>query len=143
MKTYGARAFATSASELWNQLPDDIRSSDNLTTFKSKLKTYNFKYGFKNYLFYIFYDRVKCIELCICATQVFYIIFNTCSTRRVMGIWRSCQTRLKCKILPSIINLSSFLTWTRWMLGGFVSSRTIWLKSITRKRLEMNYPRCM
>ena len=30
MKTYGARAFAIFAPELWNQLPDDIRSIDNL-----------------------------------------------------------------------------------------------------------------
>ena len=48
MKTYGARAFAIFAPELWNQLPDDIRSIDNLTTFKSKLKTYFFKIAFKN-----------------------------------------------------------------------------------------------
>ena len=48
MKTYGARAFAISTPELWNQLPDDIRSIDNLTTFKSKLKTYYFNITFKN-----------------------------------------------------------------------------------------------
>ena len=40
MRTYGTRAFATSTPELWNQLPKDIRAIDNLTTFKSKLKTY-------------------------------------------------------------------------------------------------------
>ena len=39
MRTYGARAFAISATELWNQLSDDIKSVANLTTFKSKLKT--------------------------------------------------------------------------------------------------------
>ena len=39
MRTYGARAFAISATELWNQLSDDIKSIANLTTFKSKLKT--------------------------------------------------------------------------------------------------------
>ena len=33
MKTYGTRAFAISTPELWNQLPDNIRSIDNLTTF--------------------------------------------------------------------------------------------------------------
>ena len=48
MKTYGARTFAISAPELWNQLPDDIKSIDNLTTFKSKLKTYFFNIAFKN-----------------------------------------------------------------------------------------------
>ena len=97
-------------------------------------------YGFQEFFFfYLFYDRVKRIELCICPTQMFYIIINTCSTRHVMGIWRSCQTRPKCKILPSIINSSSFLT----RVSRFVSSRTICLKSTTRKRLKMNYPRCM
>ena len=48
MTTYGARAFAISAPELWNQLPDDIKSIDNLITFKSKLKTYFFNIAFKN-----------------------------------------------------------------------------------------------
>ena len=33
-----------SAPELWNKLPDDIRSCDNLNLFKRKLKT-----SFKNY----------------------------------------------------------------------------------------------
>ena len=33
MKTFGARAFAISAPGLWNQLPDDIKSIDNFTTF--------------------------------------------------------------------------------------------------------------
>jgi len=30
LKSYGYRAFAVSAPELWNKLPDDIRSCDNL-----------------------------------------------------------------------------------------------------------------
>ena len=30
LKTYGSRAFAVSAPELWNKLPDDIRSCKNL-----------------------------------------------------------------------------------------------------------------
>ena len=50
MRTYGARAFAISTTELWNQLPDDIKSIANLTTFKSKLKTYRFfNIAFKNF----------------------------------------------------------------------------------------------
>ena len=40
MRTYGVRAFAISVLELWNQLPDDIKSIDSFTTFKSKLKIY-------------------------------------------------------------------------------------------------------
>ena len=43
LKTYGSRAFSVSALELWNKLPDDIRSCENLSLFKHKLKTYLFK----------------------------------------------------------------------------------------------------
>ena len=43
VKSYGYRAFAVSAPELWNKLPDDIRSCDNLNIFKRKLKTHLFK----------------------------------------------------------------------------------------------------
>ena len=43
LKTYGSRAFAVSAPELWNSLPVSIRSCDNLSSFKSKLKTHLFK----------------------------------------------------------------------------------------------------
>ena len=42
-KSYGSRAFAASAPDLWNSLPDDIRSCNNLSTFESKLKSYLFK----------------------------------------------------------------------------------------------------
>ena len=40
LKSYGSRAFAVSAPELWNKLPVDIRSCDNLNLFKRKLKVY-------------------------------------------------------------------------------------------------------
>ena len=43
LKTYGSRAFSVSAPELWNKLPDDIRSCENLSLFKHKLKTHLFK----------------------------------------------------------------------------------------------------
>ena len=43
MKSYGSRAFAVAAPDLWNSLPDNIRSCDNLSTFKSLLKTYLFR----------------------------------------------------------------------------------------------------
>ena len=39
-KTYGSSACSVSAPELWNKLPDDIRSCENLSLFKQKLKTY-------------------------------------------------------------------------------------------------------
>ena len=37
LKTYGSRAFSVSAPELWNKLPDDIRSCENLSLFKHLL----------------------------------------------------------------------------------------------------------
>ena len=43
LKSYGSRAFAVSAPDLSNSLPDNICSCDNLSTFKSKFKTYLFK----------------------------------------------------------------------------------------------------
>ena len=48
MRTNSARAFATSAPDLWNQLPKDITAIDNLPTFKSKLKTFFSNIAFKS-----------------------------------------------------------------------------------------------
>ena len=42
LKTYGSRASSVSVPELWNNLPDDIRSCENPSLFKHKLKTYLF-----------------------------------------------------------------------------------------------------
>lgn len=36
----GKRAFAVSAPHVWNSLPDFIRLSDSLSTFKRRLKTF-------------------------------------------------------------------------------------------------------
>ena len=46
------RAFAVSAPELWNKLPDDIRPCYNLNLFKRKLKTHLFKNYFNMYEFF-------------------------------------------------------------------------------------------
>ncbi len=42
LKSYGYRTFAVSAPELWNSLSLFMRSCDNLSSFKSKLKCYLF-----------------------------------------------------------------------------------------------------
>ena len=42
-KTYIFRAFSVIAPILWNDLPIDIRSPDNVNKFKSKLKTFLFR----------------------------------------------------------------------------------------------------
>ena len=43
LKTYGFRSFSVIAPILWNDLPVDIRSIDDVNKFKSKLKTFLFK----------------------------------------------------------------------------------------------------
>ena len=43
LKTYSLRAFSIIAPILWNDLPIDIRSTDDVNKFKSKLKTFVFK----------------------------------------------------------------------------------------------------
>ena len=45
-KTLGPRAFSHAAPAVWNDLPDDIRLSNNFNTFKSKLKTHYFRQAF-------------------------------------------------------------------------------------------------
>ena len=41
--TYGDRSFSKGASILWNSLPQSIRASPTVSTFKSHLKTHLFK----------------------------------------------------------------------------------------------------
>ena len=44
--TYGDRTFACVSPRLWNQLPDFIRYSETLDSFKARLKTHLFKIAF-------------------------------------------------------------------------------------------------
>ncbi len=48
LATMGSRAFSCAAPNLWNSLPQSIRESDCLTTFKSCLKTYLFRLAFSD-----------------------------------------------------------------------------------------------
>ena len=41
-KSYGQRSFFYAASSLWNNLPQQIRTADNVNIFKSLLKTHLF-----------------------------------------------------------------------------------------------------
>ena len=43
LRTYGLRPFSVIAPILWNDLPIDIRSIDDVNKFKSGLKTFLFK----------------------------------------------------------------------------------------------------
>ena len=42
LKTFAARSFSVVAPQWWNELPNNIKQSDNVEMFKSKLKTYLF-----------------------------------------------------------------------------------------------------
>ena len=45
-KTFGDRSFTVAGPRLWNSLPHNIRSIDNLDSFKTKLKTHLFMKAF-------------------------------------------------------------------------------------------------
>ena len=42
-KTFADRAFSVYRLKKWNQLPHELRATENLDEFKAKLKTYLFK----------------------------------------------------------------------------------------------------
>ena len=45
-RTLGDRSFRAAAPKIWNKLPDDIKVSQKLDTFKRKLKTHFLKLAF-------------------------------------------------------------------------------------------------
>ena len=45
LRFYDDRAFSVCAPKLWNNLPENVKCSPNLTSFKSNLKTYLFITG--------------------------------------------------------------------------------------------------
>ena len=45
-KIFADRAFSVAGPNMWNQLPESIRSSPNLVNFKNKLKTFLFQRKF-------------------------------------------------------------------------------------------------
>ena len=51
LKSYGDRAFSVAAPTLWNDIPDSIKSSEDLSSFKRNLKTYLFKRYFNDLTF--------------------------------------------------------------------------------------------
>ncbi|KAK0140290.1 hypothetical protein N1851_022732 [Merluccius polli] len=46
IKTFGDRAFSHTAPRLWNSLPQPVRDSPSLLTFKSRLKTFLFSQAY-------------------------------------------------------------------------------------------------
>ena len=49
---YGSRSFSVASAKLWNALPLEIRSSDNLLQFKRNLKTHLFRKAFHKIIYY-------------------------------------------------------------------------------------------
>lgn len=47
LKHYGERAFTFVGPDLWNSLPEDLKSAQSLQIFKNKLKTYLFKMAYE------------------------------------------------------------------------------------------------
>ena len=66
-KTLGDRTFMFIAPKLWNSLPYDIRMTMNLSTFKMKLKTFNFSK--------ILHDQVLNFYLYILIFRIIFTIF--------------------------------------------------------------------
>ena len=48
LNSYGKRAFSVTATELWNTLPEDIKSADSTEDFKRKLKKFLFMRGYES-----------------------------------------------------------------------------------------------
>ena len=44
--SYGQRSFSYSAPSAWNSLPQQVRSSDNVSTFRSRTKTHLFRLAY-------------------------------------------------------------------------------------------------
>ena len=44
----GKRAFSVAAPELWNNLPEDIKSANSIDDFKRKLKTFLFMRAYES-----------------------------------------------------------------------------------------------
>ena len=48
LNSYGKQTFSVAAPELWNNLPEDIKSAISIDDFKCKLKTFLFKQAYKS-----------------------------------------------------------------------------------------------
>ena len=48
LNSYGKRAFSVAAPELWNNLPEDIKSANSIDDFKRKLKSFLFMRAYES-----------------------------------------------------------------------------------------------
>ena len=82
LKTYGFRAFSVIAPILWNDLPIDIRSIDDVNKFKCKLKTSLFKRTILGFYF-VFCDYVHTYVMIfrlLLFNQIFFLHCKALST---------------------------------------------------------------
>ena len=61
LKTYGDRAFSTTAPRLWNNLPLSIHKSPIISIFKRHLKTYLFKDAYDFQLLFLVHAFISFI----------------------------------------------------------------------------------
>ena len=72
-KSWGERAFAHAGPALWNSLPQELKDSNSLTSFKCNLKTHLFNCVFWREIFFLYgvhvYIRFSCYVcnlFCLC-----------------------------------------------------------------------------
>src|SRR4029434_2900685 len=70
LRTMGDRAFCSGAPCLWNSLPDHLRATQTLDSFKTGLKTFLFR---KAFLTLCYVNRCQLFLLCLCSS-LFYIM---------------------------------------------------------------------
>ncbi len=75
LRSVGDRAFSSYAPRLWNALPLQIREAQNLSIFKSYLKTHFFRLAFSwlfDFKLYLCFNRLSCV--CWVFTCLFYYV---------------------------------------------------------------------
>ena len=63
LNSYGKRAFSVAAPELWNNLPEDIKSANSIDDFKRKLKTFLFMRAYESWCFYLLSDFLSIVYI--------------------------------------------------------------------------------
>ena len=63
LNSYGKRAFSVAAPELWNNLPEDIKSANSIDDFKRKLKTFLFMRAYESWRFYLLSDFLSVVYI--------------------------------------------------------------------------------
>ena len=65
MKSYGSRCFAVAAPDLWNSVPDNTRSCDNLSIFLGKLIIVSMAIFISVLIHLLFYYLFNCFGILI------------------------------------------------------------------------------